>query len=81
MTDLEKATNELINALDLIKGNKAFDRKLVIETALEKYAESKVKKLNIPAVMVELSDSFRNFIRTNHLTAKWEQWLKDTEGN
>ena len=56
MTDLEKATNELINALDLIKGNKAFDKKLVIETALKKYADSEVKKLNIPAVMKSVCD-------------------------
>ena len=50
MTDLEMATNELVNALDLIKGSKAFDRNLIIEAALQKYAISEVKKLNIPAV-------------------------------
>ena len=44
MTDLKKVTNELVNALDIIQGNKAFDRKLVIETALKKYADSDVIK-------------------------------------
>jgi len=56
MTDLEKATNELVNALDLIKGNKLFDKKLIIETALRKYADSEVKKLNIPAVSNSVYD-------------------------
>ena len=44
-------------------------------------ALQQVKNCFIPAVMVELPDSFRNFIRANHLTAKWEEWLRKTEGN
>ena len=39
------------------------------------------KTLHKANVSVQLPDSFRNFIRTHHLSAKWEQWLKDTEGN
>ena len=48
MTDLEKAVDELVNALDLIKGNKLFNKRLVIEAALIKYAKqySKKERLN-----------------------------------
>ena len=67
MTDLEKATNELANALDLIKGNKLFDKKLIIETALKKYADSEVKKLNIPAVINQVCPECKKPISPSNL--------------
>lgn len=36
--ELNKITEKLINALDLIKGQKQFDKKTVIKTALKEYA-------------------------------------------
>lgn len=40
--------------------------------------ERLVDKFNVSGYLPEL---FRNFIITHHLTSKWEQYLKDNEGN
>ena len=37
--------------------------------------------LSLFAVSGQLPELFRNFIRTNHLTSKWEDYLKENEGN
>ena len=45
------------------------------------YHETEVKKLSKANVSGQLPELFRNFIRTNHLTSKWEDYLKENEGN
>ena len=43
--ELDKIADKLINALDLIKGQKQFDKKMVIKTALKEYANGYEKLL------------------------------------
>lgn len=54
-------------------------RNIVLDVLLECYREAKVNELNKSDG--QLPELFRNFIRTNHLTSKWELYLKENEGN
>jgi len=48
----------------------------------KKYHESEVKNLSSNTMLADrLPELFRNFIRTNHLTSKWEDYLKENKGN
>ncbi len=42
--------------------------------------EKRYKEQSENMVSGSLADCFRGFIRTNHLSGKWEKWLKDYRG-
>lgn len=48
-------------------------RKIIVNTLIEYYNQIKEEEINKQAI----SDIFRGFIRTNHLSAKWELYLKE----
>jgi hypothetical protein len=55
--------------------------KTKVNTKKKVYTKPKSKVLKQGDVSGQLPELFRNFIRTNHLTSKWEDYLKENDGN
>lgn len=87
-SDTEKYTNLSIPYLKLTDDNEVivFNNTLTqgepikgeneIITKSYKYAKSNGEKLYTPEEVDAIEENFRNFIRANHLTSKWEEWIK-----
>ncbi len=49
------------------------------------YARKRIEELELQVARLDskekMEERFRNFIRTNHLTSKWDAFLKENENN
>ena len=66
--------NDTTNGLLVLRGD-----------SVSLYARKRIEELELLVARLDakekMEERFRNFIRTNHLTSKWDAFLKENENN